>query len=75
MERQGMKETLHTLFGERPQEARRHGPRTRPEFREAVADLAKRGMTLQDIAAVLSLTANGVAELLREYHSQRITNA
>jgi hypothetical protein len=74
MERQGMT-TLCELFGDKPAARDTHRPRNRPEFREAVADLARRGMTLQDIAAVLSLTANGVAELLREYHRQRITNA
>ena len=50
-----------------PDDADRHAPQDRHDYMRAAADLATRGLTLDDIAAALRLTRAGVMDLLREY--------
>ena len=50
-----------------PDDADRHAPQDRHDFMRAAADLATRGLTLDDIASTLRLTRGGVRELLREH--------
>ena len=57
---------LAALFGDRPDGATTHRPRDRREFQRAAHDLRGQGLSDRDIAGLLGITANGVAELLRE---------
>ncbi len=48
-----------------------HAPTNRAEFMAAAVELARTGLTCQDIALVLHLTANGVRELLRDARAEQ----
>ena len=57
---------LAALLGDEPARAADNAPQTRPEFRCAAVEMLGRGMRLDDVAAALRISRQGVLDLLGE---------
>ena len=57
---------LAALLGDEPARAADNAPQTRPEFRCAAVEMLGRGMRLDDVAAALRISRQGVLDLISE---------